>query len=159
MISSRSPTASRTAATTPIPSSARSGAIRILTARKPSSTQRQSVLGTLAGRAQLAPGRVRRQLAARAPQQRRHRLAAGLAEQIPQRRLERPVAPRVERDRLERPRMSGNGERVPPHEQLKQNHQSRPSCRRCRLPTSPSSVSTRTIVASNDRRGSGSQAA
>ena len=38
MISSPSPTASRTAATTPIPSSARPGAILIFTARKPSST-------------------------------------------------------------------------------------------------------------------------
>ena len=47
MISRRSPTASRTAATTPIPSSARSGAIRILTARNPSLEQRMGVLGAL----------------------------------------------------------------------------------------------------------------
>ena len=82
-----------------------------------------------------------------------------LPEQVPQRRLERPVAPGVKRDRLQRPRVPGDGERVPAHEQMPKLSSKPAIVSPLPIPVRPASVSTRTIVASNVRRGTGSQAA
>ena len=72
-----------------------------------------------------------------AAEQRRHRPPHAWPKQVPQRRLERPVATGVKRDRLERPRMARDGDAGPGRRTVKQNHQSRPSCRRSRSRPDP----------------------
>ena len=159
MIAIESPTAARVASTAAMPSSSRLRIHPDLQRPEAFLAQTQRALRPGGGRQEHPARRVRRDPVERPAEQGRDRQAGDLAGQVPQRDLERPVAPGMEVDRLERPDVAGDRQRILADEQVLVAPRSRPSCRPEPMPTTPSSVSTRTSVTANAVRGTGSQAA